>query len=205
MIPANQDFGKRIQVKSRTLNRDKCTAHFQFPIFAHPSGDSLNALVSKFISDLEYSFVENCKYRASKFSDGDTSDLHLSLVHYYADETILSYCFMITSYYVGAAHGNVEYKTFNYDLSAQQLMRPHDFIQTADSTLRTLIISVLRKEDESCFDEDFVSDIAKDKIQVSIEPDSLVFNFSAYQIVPYACGAPRVKIPRKSLALKLPG
>ncbi|MGX2038680.1 DUF3298 domain-containing protein [Methylocaldum sp. MU1018] len=112
--------------------------------------------------------------------------------------------------YSGGAHGNTNFDTGNYVLGAEGSVRKiglWDLLEKSPKTLKKLsamLTADLERQKASWVIQgqikNFVQDLGKASIPVTVIPAGLVFHFSPYAVGPYVEGSFRVVIPKRSLA-----
>ncbi len=134
---------------------------------------------------------------------GFPSSFEMGVHYHYADSTIVSYL-ISTWEFTGGAHPNANFTSVNFDLLNRRFISTRDLIPMSDSALYDIVLPALLSElHESCRSS---LELTPNNVRssVSIRKDQVVFTYSPYAILPYACGAPSVKIPKSRLILNLP-
>jgi hypothetical protein len=118
----------------------------------------------------------------------------------YKNEKIISYLFNISYYHAGAPHPMDMYHSLNFDAKNMQLIDFKDYFlveSKADTTFFTDIIT------RSISNEDVFLWELYDNLGFNIEKDTILFNFSCYEIASYTEGLIQAKIHKKELYDKI--
>ena len=116
-------------------------------------------------------------------------------VSVYKNNTLLSYCFIISSDHAGAAHPLTKYYSFNYDLSKETQINLFDYFNiksTKDTACLKYIINKAIGRPNIGIDKLY-------NIDFNIESDSIAFNFDDYEIASYAEGIIKAKVDKRDL------
>ncbi len=124
-----------------------------------------------------------------------------------ANANLISVRFLFSSYYIGQAHPNSFYISFNYamkdqgEISLSQLFKAKNYLQ---KIARFSKISLLKQQPGT--DQKWITDgsaaTAKNYQTWNLLPNGLLVTFNAYQVGPYVLGAPKVNVPLRNLKLK---
>lgn len=127
--------------------------------------------------------------------EGIESDFRAQLTSAFEDSNYVSFCFMISSYSAGSAHGMHEYETFNFEKASGKRISFNDLFEvktSEDSVLMcdliTESIGIGKLDHISVYEYDF-----------NLNEDYVVFNFDAYEVGPYGFGAPRAPLNRRAM------
>jgi len=132
--------------------------------------------------------------------EGDTTDISsdysCELISVYEDKKFISYSFVNSQYFTGAAHGMTRYRSYNYDLATNRFINFNDYFNFKSVKDSVFLMNLMTRR------------IAREGVEVktlrdmdfNLEEDSISFNFDDYEIASYAEGPIRVKIGRKEIA-----
>lgn len=123
------------------------------------------------------------------------SGFYVDPVSVFKDDKIVSYCFIISSDYAGAAHPFTEYYSFNYDLKKNRPFAFSDYFNINSKQDTQSFISIINK----VIDRQNIGVDKLDGIDFNIEKDSIAFNFDDYEIASYAEGIIKAKVAKEIL------
>lgn len=113
------------------------------------------------------------------------------------DENLISIVF--TSYsFTGGAHGSTSMKTFNYVPSEGRFLQITDMLRMDSESIHKLnrLFSEFIEDPYDCFDEPYADESLE---RFAFTKDSFLCYYTEYELGPYACGIPVVKIPVEKL------
>lgn len=170
--------------------KDVCDKiNMEIKVFTDTVTDSFSKEATEFYDD----FVKDAENPSSA-----RYELATNYDHFYGDNDIISYRFLLYMYTAGA-HGLTSFYSYIYDLKTGERLYLKDLFKTDEVSL-SKINKLLKKHFENpydCFDEE--PEIDKDFENVNIVRDSVLFTFGYYQLGAYACGPAEIKLPLEEL------
>jgi hypothetical protein len=125
------------------------------------------------------------------------------------DSDLISLYFIVSDYYVGAAHPNTYSFSINYDLSGQKVLGLKDLFKASEEEylekISQLAKTALEEEfanremDVSLMFEEGIAPTAENFDNFNLTDSSVNFNFDQYQVAAYAAGAFNVAVPYEEL------
>ncbi len=169
---------------------------FASQTFNNAAFNLFNGITENFITETE-TWENNVPEQ-----DFPASELEITYDVHWNDGQRISILGNIYTYYSGAAHPNMFYITFNYDLTTQQILRIDDFFIAGSDYLTFLMnasVTALSSRDIGFF-EDSLSAESTYFQNITFTPAGIMIYFSPYDVASYAAGPQTVLIPYSELS-----
>ena len=169
------------------------------PKFDSHEYPALNFRVKEFSDSVVNDFVEECKASDQTKDTAAQSHLAITTENLRVSISLISFCFRVSTWHFHAAHPYDVLRTVNYQISKDRILSPVEMLAIPANRIKELLAQKLRSDGDDCFDPEELRNENPDRFQISLERDSVVFNFSQAEIGAYVCGERRVRLPVKGL------
>lgn len=207
-------YPKNINIVSQTKNDTKLDYEFKanYPQLTNYSNiqirNKVNQDIKNNIDKRNQLFLKELKESYDPSAPKVTgNELGISYTTYYLTNNIFSYVLDISTMFNGAAHGNYETASYNYDLKTGNLIQLKDIFKDKVDYLKILsnyttialkAKGILTKKDGGWLEEGTAPKVDNFK-SWNINKDSLIIHFQSYQVASYADGPQEVIIPLNKL------
>ena len=199
----------QVQIKKLESKTDPqtCDILIRYPVYPFAAAKRLNDSIFHYIEVQKTTFLREAKPYYSELDSDDIENrrfpsISIEVAASYVTQSFASYCLEIDPCPSTGCHGTKHYVTFNFDMLRQQFLSPKDLFLTPDSAVCHVLCIYLDSVGVGCdiWRRMKSSKCSLNDLNINVEENSIVFNFSAYALGP---GWHRVSIPRRELALKI--